>query len=149
MSEYMSDATCPQCHTVHTHRHHSSPSLIAITTNRPPSCTVKPNGLSSNSSSPQPRAAHALMHTPSNIGWRSSAASPNSSSPQPRAAHAVMEEARAAASSRGTTLKKLRALLGERGVGPGSADRRRALAHDDRLVQVAGQSSCGLPVQRA
>jgi hypothetical protein len=68
------------------HSAYSSPN----TTNCPPSCTVGPNGLSSNSSSPQPHTVHALMHAPSNIGWRSSAASPNSSSPHPRAAHAVM-----------------------------------------------------------
>jgi hypothetical protein len=71
--------TCPQCHTVH-----------VATTNRPPSCTVGPNGLSSNSSSPRPHAVHALMHAPSNIGWRCSAASQNSSSPQPHAVHALM-----------------------------------------------------------
>jgi hypothetical protein len=72
------------------HSAHSSPN----TTNRPPSCTVGLDGLSSNSSSPQPHAVHALMHAPSNIGWRSSTASPNSSSPQPHTARGT----------RGTTL---------------------------------------------
>ncbi len=72
---------------------------------------------------PQPRVAHALMHAPSNIDRQPELKKP----PTLRNAHSD------------ACPLCMPPLLGERGVGAGSADRWRALAHDDRLVQVAGQ----------